>query len=224
MIAVMGAGAATMGRGLDLPAAASLSILLFAAPAYWATITGLGGKRGSLLLLLLGVYAIGIESFALATGWPYGKFTYTGSLGVPLPGSVPWTIALAWPPLLLGAVSLARRYFRRATVWIPLAVFVLTAADLVLDPGAVGMGYWQYTDGGFWYGVPFSNYFGWMISGAGGVLLYRTVAGTPHSSMMVEDSYRGYLAFWTGVCLALSFWWAAAIGVFLSILSLMRKT
>jgi putative membrane protein len=34
-----------------------------------------------------------------------------------------------------------------------------------LDPGAVAVGFWAYADGGVYYGVPLSNFAGWVLSG-----------------------------------------------------------
>jgi len=36
--------------------------------------------------------------------------------------------------------------------------------DLVLDPGAVALGFWSYAAGGVYYGVPVQNYLGWILS------------------------------------------------------------
>ena len=42
---------------------------------------------------------------------------------------------------------------------------LLVVFDLVLDR-AVKLGFWRYDGGGEFYGVPFTNFVGWLISGA----------------------------------------------------------
>jgi putative membrane protein len=47
---------------------------------------------------------------------------------------------------------------------VPAVVGVVLCMDLVLDPGAVALGFWRYAAGGPVYGVPLSNYAGWVLS------------------------------------------------------------
>ncbi|MBA3770869.1 MAG: isopentenyl-diphosphate Delta-isomerase, partial [Blastocatellia bacterium] len=54
---------------------------------------------------------------------------------------------------------------------IPLTAIFLVGFDLILDPGAVGLGFWKYEGGGEFYGVPISNFLGWLVSGSIGALL-----------------------------------------------------
>ena len=58
---------------------------------------GIGAAGG------LGLYALVVESLAVATGIPYGRFSYSEVLGPPLFGLAPPTVLLAWTPLILGA-------------------------------------------------------------------------------------------------------------------------
>lgn len=48
---------------------------------------------------------------------------------------------------------------------------IVTAFDLVLDPGAVRLRFWHYAGGAEFYGVPVSNFVGWLVSGAVGAVL-----------------------------------------------------
>jgi putative membrane protein len=59
-----------------------------------------------------------------------------------------------------------------ATVRLPAVVAIVLAIDLVLDPGAVAIGFWIYPDGGLYYGVPWSNYAGWVLSATVSVALF----------------------------------------------------
>ncbi|MCX7997302.1 MAG: carotenoid biosynthesis protein [Patescibacteria group bacterium] len=215
-----GIGAATMGRDMTLPEVAAVSVLIFAAPSYLALVRILGIRKGVLVLAVLGLFAITIESIALATGLPYGEFTYTGGLGTPLPGGVPWTVAFAWPPLLIGSYAASGFIGTKNRLRIPLAILLLVAADLVLDPGAVGMGYWSYASGGIWYNVPLSNYGGWILSGIIGVLLLRLTAGALPPKKNLTASYLYSVSFWTGVSATFGFWVPFLCGLLLTALLL----
>jgi len=46
----------------------------------------------------------------------------------------------------------------------------VVAVDLVLDPGAVAIGFWEYEAGTF-HGVPATNYAGWVLSATVATLL-----------------------------------------------------
>lgn len=143
----------------------SINVLLFAVPSFWALKMWLGWSDGAKLVGILGVYALSIETFALITGFPYGHFGYSEHLGYKLFGYVPWTVAFAWTPLMLCAYAAARSLFASRVKRIICSTFLLVVFDLIIDPGAVKLGFWQYPSG-IYYGVPISNYLGWVVSGA----------------------------------------------------------
>jgi putative membrane protein len=115
----------------------------------------------------LAAYAYGIEYVGIHTGWPYGEFAYGTSLG-PTLGGVPVGLPVFFVPLVLNGYLLCLLLLgdraRRAAVRLPVTVAAVVAMDLVLDPGAVSLGFWSYAAGGPYYGVPVSNYLGWVLS------------------------------------------------------------
>ena len=120
-------------------------------------------------------YAYGIEIVGVLTGVPYGEFTYAIDLGPMLFGTVPVGLPVFFVPLvlnsyLLGLLLLGERAERTAVRLLTVIALVL-AIDLVLDPGAVAIGFWLYPDGGFYYGVPWTNYAGWVLSATVSVAL-----------------------------------------------------
>ncbi len=143
----------------------SINVLLFAVPSFWALRMWLGWTDAAKLIVILGFFALGVETFAIYTGFPYGHFGYSQHLGYKLFGQVPWTVAFAWTPLLLCAYTAARDLFVSRLRRVLFSAFLLVVFDLVLDPGAVLLGFWQYPAGGLYYGVPLSNFFGWAFSG-----------------------------------------------------------
>jgi len=111
-------------------------------------------------------YTYAIELLGVATGWPYGSFEYTVSLG-PMLGGVPVALPVFFIPLVVNAYLLCLLLLgsRAANGWLRLATVIaaVVAMDVVLDPGAVALGFWSFGGGAF-FGVPLSNYAGWVLS------------------------------------------------------------
>ncbi|WP_156589662.1 bisanhydrobacterioruberin hydratase, partial [Halorubrum sp. CBA1125] len=117
---------------------------------------------------VLVAYTYAIELVAVATGWPYGSFAYTVSLG-PMLGGVPVALPVFFIPLVVNAYLLCLLLLgpRAASGGVRLLTVIgaVLAMDVVLDPGAVALGFWDFGGGAF-YGVPLSNYAGWVLSAA----------------------------------------------------------
>ncbi len=111
-------------------------------------------------------YTYFIEHLGVRTGWPYGTFEYTISLG-PMLGGVPLALPLFFIPLVMNAYLLCLLLLgsRAANGWIRLLVVIpaVVTMDVVLDPAAVSLGFWDFGGGAF-YDVPLSNYAGWGLS------------------------------------------------------------
>lgn len=193
----------------------SINVLLFAVPSFWALKMWLGWSDAAKLVGILGVYALSIETFALITGFPYGHFGYSEHLGYKLFGYVPWTVAFAWTPLMLCAYAAARSLFASRIKRIICATSLLVVFDLIIDPGAVKLGFWQYPSGTY-YGVPVSNYFGWVVSGAigsaimeGAVSYFRPLLPPP---VQLGSSAFFIMFFWTALAAFAGLAVPAAIG------------
>ena len=133
-----------------------------------ATVIPIVDRRAAGILLAVTAYVYWIELVGVVTGWPYGAFTYGVDLG-PMVAGIPLALPVFFLPLVLDAyllsiLVLGSRAERRSARLV-LAVLVMIAIDLVLDPAAVGLGFWTYFGGGAYYGVPASNFAGWLLSG-----------------------------------------------------------
>ena len=185
------------------PMVSGVNVVLFALPAFWAATRWLGTRDAVLLFVILGLLALVIETMAIVTGFPYGHFGYSELLGYRLFGYTPWTVALAWTPLVLAAFAIAGTMFGSSVIRVAVVATVLTIFDLVLDPGAVKLGFWQYEAGGTYYGVPFSNFVGWLFSGAvaGMVIETFTYLRKPLLPVPVQLASSGFLIiyFWTAI-------------------------
>ncbi len=183
----------------ELAGVSAAFVLVLWFPSLIALKNWLGWKRAIQLLGALGAFAVGIETFAIQTGLPYGEFSYGDKIGTKFFGVVPWTVPFSWPPLVLGAMALVRHLVPKHRLWA--ATLVLLAFDLVLDPGAVDQKFWSYRAGGLYYGVPFSNFCGWILSGWIGALIFCGITRNEPIPVPLISSVTLVLAFWTSVCI-----------------------
>ncbi|MDZ5809828.1 bisanhydrobacterioruberin hydratase [Halorubrum sp. AD140] len=170
-------------------------------------------------------YTYAIELVGVATGWPYGSFEYTVSLG-PMVGGVPLALPVFFIPLVANAYLLCLLLLgpRASNGWVRLLAVIaaVVAMDVVLDPGAVALGFWSFGGGAF-YGVPLSNYAGWVVSATVAVVtLDRAFAGTTLRDRLRDcefmlDDMVSFVILWGGINLwygnLLSVAVAAAFGV-----------
>ncbi|MGH3146555.1 MAG: carotenoid biosynthesis protein [Rubrobacter sp.] len=211
----------------DVPGASVgsyVSTLLIALPSTIALFAYLGPGRALLSLLALSAFAFAIESFGVATGVPYGDFYYGDALGPRAFGLVPYLLPLSYVPLVVGAMAAA--WTRRPRLLhITLATLLLVWMDAVLDPGAASLGFWTWPDGGAYYGVPLSNYVGWLLSGAVATTLLLTTGRWSHSPRpALLDSAIIAIAFWTGVAALSGLVAPALLGVALFVYLLGSRT
>ena len=133
-----------------------------------------GTRTGLGVLGLVAVTAVAFEAIGLATGFPYGTYSYSDDLGPTLLG-VPFLVPLAWlmmawPSWLLG--SLLTRGVRpgwRRPARVVTAAAVFAAWDVVLDPQMVQAGYWTWAHPSPGLPgidtVPLTNLAGWLLAG-----------------------------------------------------------
>lgn len=124
------------------------------------------GDLRSLALWFVPVFlaTFGLEALGVATGAVFGPYHYTPVLGTLLLG-VPPVIGWNWVLVVLGAHTAVRALVPRTpeAVRIVLVGLVCVAFDLLLEPVAIGLGYWVW-DGG---AVPMQNYLAWGLIAAG---------------------------------------------------------
>ena len=178
-----------------------VSTFLIALPSFVAFLRYLGARGAAISLLALTAFGYAIETMGIVTGFPYGPFYYGDALGAKLFGLVPYLLPLSYAPLVIGAVAASwSPGLPRRALWIIRSALLLTLVDGVLDPGAASLGFWVWPGGGAYYGVPLSNYAGWLFSGALAVALLLAAGrwrGAPLPGLL--DSAVVALAFWAGV-------------------------
>jgi putative membrane protein len=173
VVPVVGAALMLASEAGALPPALAyhpLALLLGAAAMRVPLVAGLRpvvDRRAALAVAGVAGYAYAVEYVGVTTGVPYGAFHYGVSLG-PMVAGVPVGLPVFFVPLVLNAYLLAVLLVpagagRAARVGAALATLLLV--DATLDPAAVALGFWTYDAGGAYYGVPLSNYAGWVLSG-----------------------------------------------------------
>lgn len=146
-----------------------------------------GGRTAAGVLVLVTVTAIAFEAVGVATGVPYGEYSYSDTLGPTLLG-VPFLVPLAWLMMAWPSWLLADHLTHRRPARVAVAAAVFAGWDVVLDPQMVQAGYWTWAhpEPGLpgIDTVPLTNLAGWLLAGAVlmtvlDVLVARTAAPGP---------------------------------------------
>jgi putative membrane protein len=116
-------------------------------------------KRVVLEAIMLGFGAFGVEIVGLHTGFPFGNYSYTETLGFHIAG-VPLAIGAAWYVTIVSARRICQTASRRP-IRTALCSAVLTLAfDIALEPMAWHVAqYWQWQADQ----VPIQNYASWFV-------------------------------------------------------------
>jgi putative membrane protein len=122
-------------------------------------------RRTFLTFALVGGLSYLAELLGSQTGFPFGKYHYTNLLQPQIAG-VPLLIPLAWMMMLPPAWAIAQLITHktgRDWRFVAVAALAFTAWDLFLDPQMAGWGFWVWEQPGQYFGIPLSNYLGWLV-------------------------------------------------------------
>lgn len=191
---------------------ALLFLLLGAIVSVYLAVASYRLRTALTTLVTLSLFAYVIEGIGANTGFPYGSFFYLDGLG-PLLIGIPLLLPLAWVPLMLAAWQMAARVTKNPISIIAVSAWILLAIDLVLDPGAVALGLWKYQAGGAYYAVPWTNFAGWILSGALGAWLTTSALRTSKGSLFYWClALVSGLGFWSAVSFRAGYMTPACIG------------
>jgi len=169
-----------VGRVLQLFAGRVPSLLIVLLhvipPALFAAVHGarIYRARGIMVFTILCV-AVGafFEILSLRTGFPFGRYEFTGLMG-PVVLGLPIMLALAYVGMgyLAWALGLAILHLHNRVLsgWslllLPVvASFAMTVWDVSMDPVWAAIDHaWLWREGGPYYGVPISNFLGWLLT------------------------------------------------------------
>jgi len=109
------------------------------------------------------------EALGSQTGFPFGIYSYTNTLqpqilGVPVQVPLGWLMML--PPSWAVAQAIANRIrpHWQFLVFVSLSALAMAAWDLLMDPMMVAWGMWAWEAPGGYFGIPWSNYLGWVLT------------------------------------------------------------
>ena len=149
------------------------AIGIFAACAHAVLFYGL--RNALALAAICVVVTFAMENVGVTTGWPFGHYHFEIEPNLPHVGAIPPIVGPLWfgmgyfswvlAEALLGGTQ-ARLSRRSRLVALPIvAAFVMTQWDVVMDPPESTISkIWIWHDGGAHFGVPLSNYLGWLLT------------------------------------------------------------
>jgi putative membrane protein len=199
--------------------------IVMRAPLIAGVVPTMGRKALAGVLALAG-YAYAIEYVGVHTGWPYGEFYYGVELGPTVDG-IPLALPVFFLPLVMNAYLLCLLLLGpragRMLVRLPVVIATVLLMDVVLDPGAVALGFWVYPGGGAFYGVPLSNYAGWVLSATVAVVVLDwafdrgDLLARLSSCEFVLDDLVSFIILWGGINAWFGNWVAVVVAAALGV-------
>jgi uncharacterized membrane protein len=130
------------------------------------------GRRISLQAFVFGsLLSLSAELIGTSTGYPFGGYSYTTLLGYRIFNLVPFPIPISWYFMLYCSLAMAGRLMKAddSTLgrwrWALAGGAILTAWDVAMDPAMVVTAHWVWAEPGFFYGMPITNWIGWLFIG-----------------------------------------------------------
>jgi len=150
-------------------------------------------------------YALIVEQVGSKTGWPFGSYEYSGTLGYQIFG-VPLVVPFAWV-MLAHPLLIAARKVTKSWVFLYGGLGMM-AWDLFLDPQMVAAQRWTWDFTGshvpFQPEIPLSNAFGWLLTGMGLMGILNKFLGFDRRKVGTSTAIPDFFLLWT--------WFAGIIG------------
>ena len=156
-------------------------------------------------LFITFTYALVIEQIGSRSGWPFGSYEYSPTLGYQIYG-VPLVVPFAWVMLAHPVLLAARKVTKN---WVFLyGGFGMMAWDLFLDPQMVSAERWTWDFTGshvpFQPEIPLSNAFGWLLTGMGLMAILNAVLRVDRRKVSTSTAVPDFFLMWT--------WFAGVVG------------
>ena len=217
-------------RGRRAPGATRSLLRLMLATSAAEALQARGAWRGGVPVAAAGATGFAAELLGVRTGWPFGRYAYSERLGRRFHG-VPLLAAAAWAAMARPAWVTAGWLSARTALRVPLGAAALAAWDVYVDPRMASEGYWTWSQGGRYQGVPASNFAGWF---AAGLLVFAAAAALDRAppDARDDDALALYAWTWVGEGFANAVLWrrpvtaaagAAAMGAF-AVPALLRRS
>lgn len=108
-----------------------------------------------------------LEVVGVKTGLIFGSYTYGNVLGPQLM-DVPVLIGINWALIILGAILISAKLTKHKILRPLLAGLFAVTFDLVLEPVAIKLNYWNWEGGN----IPVQNYIAWFVIGTVSAALF----------------------------------------------------
>lgn len=133
------------------------TLLLTGGVVFFSTIKN---SKNNFIIWAIVTYIItfSLEVIGVKSGIIFGSYWYGETLGTKFL-NVPLIIGFNWIMVILGAILLAENIFKNKILITITASLLSTTFDFFLEPTAIKLGYWNWTD----ISVPLQNYFAWFI-------------------------------------------------------------
>lgn len=129
------------------------------------------GKYKFLLwCFIIYVFTFFTELIGTKTGIIFGEYIYGNTLGLKALG-VPLVIGFNWVMVILGAITIAEQIDKNIYLTALLTGTLAVLFDLVLEPVAIKLNYWEWLSGV----IPLKNYYSWFGISFIASLLYNLI-------------------------------------------------
>lgn len=109
-------------------------------------------------IILTYITTFSLEVIGVKTGLVFGSYWYGVTLGLKFL-DVPVIIGFNWTMVILGAILLSEKFLNKKVLTIISASLMATVFDFFMEPSAIKLGYWNWSDSS----VPLQNYFAWFF-------------------------------------------------------------
>lgn len=161
------------------------------------------------LVLVTAGGGLAAEAVGVATGQPFGDYSYADTLG-PAVLDVPLVVPLAWTMIAYPVLLAARRLARHLAFVV--GALGMVAWDVFLDPQMVGDGHWRWSSPEPGLpgvdGIPLTNFAGWFVVGLVMMLVLTVLLPRDDARRPADESVPAFLLAWTwvGYVLGNVFW------------------
>jgi putative membrane protein len=185
------------------------------------------GRKVSMQAFVAGsLLSLGAELLGTSTGFPFGGYSYTSLLGYRILNLVPFPIPISWYFMLYCSLAMCGRLMsapddssRTRWKFAFAGGAILTAWDVAMDPAMVVTAHWVWKEPGFFYGMPLTNWIGWLLTGtlvARLMLVFLTPtaikkAVSPSHFPLVLYGVNGVMS--VTICFVHGFTWAWSLGI-----------
>jgi putative membrane protein len=186
---------------LRTPAGTKAIVALLLGASSADAVAARGPRRGGVLVGSAAALGFAAEMAGVATGKPFGHYTYSSQLGRKV-GGVPLAATAAWAMMARPAWVVAGLVTRSRVARVAVAAGALTAWDVFLDPRMAREGYWSWPGGGRYEGIPASNFLGWLMTSAGVFAVWAVIDDDDDPFHDGDGALALYVWTWVGELVA----------------------